>query len=451
MNDTKQPRPRQAAPIHSKNRGVSVWHPENLDVDGLFESYGQRVAEGVLWLGDRVYVGLCDDARCRDAGRVPLRADYLRAIVGRHHLDAVREAASAIGYVERNGSYSVGRHSQSYWIMPPYDRASLVQRRIGDCQLRQNIREWLESRHREAWERIRSNKTLVDPKVCEHLWRNLQRIRIDRKIDFGADFHPAHQIAVDHILTGNFRFFVDDYGRCHTNLTNLSKKLRKHLSVDGKRLENVDISESQPLFIGMLIAQNIQKQKKGRGKEKGKQGEKGGNHPICWTTIMLDNNYVGQKAPNWGGGFDRRRLPADLRLYLELCESRALYQTVADRLGKTRDEAKQAIMVSLFDKPCHQNTVSQVLGELFPTVMQSLQAIKRPDYRLLAHRAQETESMFMFGRVVPRITKSYPSLFISTIHDSILTTEENATLVQKVMLDEFAKLGLSPQVKVEAC
>jgi len=80
-----------------------------------------------------------------------------------------------------------------------------------------------------------------------------------------------------------------------------------------------------------------------------------------------------------------------------------------------------------------------------------MQRMKQGNYRRLAHFAQRIESAFMFGRVVPRIMELRPDLFISTIHDSILTPAADAQLVRRVMLDEFARLGLSPQVKVEAC
>jgi hypothetical protein len=96
-------------------------------------------------------------------------------------------------------------------------------------------------------------------------------------------------------------------------------------------------------------------------------------------------------------------------------------------------------MVVFFDKPEH------------PTVVRNMRDIKRPDYRRLAHFAQRIESAFMFGRVVPRLIEVRPDLFVSTIHDSILTAAGDAHLVRQVMLDEFAQLGLSPQVKVELC
>ena len=249
MNRTPDPLGRQAG-------GVSVWHPDNLDVDALLKSYGLRVGEGVLWLGHCIYTGLADDARCRATGRVPLKTEYLRAIVGCRHLDAARQAALNVGYVGRDGSYRAGRSSQAYWIEPPYDCAPLVRRQIAHPGLRQNVRTWRDARRRATWQRIHREETPVAAAVCDHLWRNLQRVQIDAGIDLGAGFHPAFQVAVEHIRERQFWFTVDDFGRIHTNLTNLPRLLRLHLSVDGARLVDVDVGESQPLFMGMALARS---------------------------------------------------------------------------------------------------------------------------------------------------------------------------------------------------
>ena len=167
MKDTSSPDAREG-PLHRQAGGVSVWHPENLDVGALVESWGQRVAEGVLWLGRCVFVGLADDARCRDTGRVPLKADYLR-----------------------------------------------------------NVLKWHEARRRATWQRI------------------------------------------------------------HTNLTNLAKSLRGFLTVDGERLVNVDISESQPLFMGMVIAKSNGQTEAAR--EGASRTE--GSHPPS-PSLMMDNTMV---------------------------------------------------------------------------------------------------------------------------------------------------------------
>ena len=424
---------------------TALWHPENLAVDDLLRSHGQAIGERVLWLGHCVYTGMANDRACRDVGRVPLMTEYLREMIGRHNLDKVRQAAMDARYVIRDPSYRVGHRSQNYRLEPPYDHSRLARREITNPLLRHNIRTWRESRSREAWQRIQRGDTPIDAAVCRHLWHNLRQVQIDAEIDYGEDFHPAHQVSVEQIREGELWFVVDDYGRLHTNCTNLARRLRAHLTVAGERLVNVDISESQPLFMGMAIATNQAMQ--GEGREAG--GGEAGTHGTA-TSIMLDNVMLDSDTL-LGGEIERNRLPADLRRYVELCEARGLYQAVADRLGKTRDEAKQSVMVVFFDKSCHHNKAGAVMEELFPAVMLAVRRIKRSDYRRLAHLAQRIESSFVFGRVVPRIMELRPDLFIATIHDSILTTTKEGAFVQGVMHDEFRHLGLSPQVKVEPC
>ena len=465
-----------ALPDDRRTGDLWVWHPKNLDVNALLEAYGQRVAEGVLWLGHCVFTGLADHARYRDTGRVPLKAEYLYRIIGRHHVDAVRQAAFEVGYVDRDPSYRAGHYSRAYWIVVPYDSARLVQREIADFGLRNNIRRWQKERRQEMLRTIEEDGSLVAAPVRRHLWDNLQRVRIDAGIDFSEtlpeSFHPAYQVAAARIRERRLWFKVDDYGRVHTNLTNLPRALRRCLSVDGERLANVDISESQPLFLGLAIARAFQAReslssqtdgspnvRRPDGSEPADQAEEkkakqpGGGPllPLRLTLFMFDKRpqFMFDSNPHVVGTLDRSRLPADLRHYLGLCEARHLYGTVADRLGLSRDEAKKLVMVVFFGKPRHRNAASPVFDELFPSLMETMRQMKRGDYRRLAHVAQRLESAFMFGQVLPHLMRSWPDLFIATVHDSVLTVEEQAEFVRQVVLNEFAPLGLSPQVKVE--
>jgi hypothetical protein len=107
--------------------------------------------------------------------------------------------------------------------------------------------------------------------VCEHLYEHLQRIHIDDEID--EELTNESQVAVELIRAGEWRFDVDDYGRVHTNITNLKRSLRKYLSVRGRRLVNVDIASSQPLFLALLLW--------GKGRGRRSRGREGEGHMWC--------------------------------------------------------------------------------------------------------------------------------------------------------------------------
>ena len=42
-----------------------------------------------------------------------------------------------------------------------------------------------------------------------------------------------------------------------------------------------------------------------------------------------------------------------------------------------------------------------------------------------------------------------PNLFITTIHDSVMTTAGDEDYVREAMLSEFRKLGIEPTVRIE--
>lgn len=275
----------------------AIWCPDNLTLDHL--GLSRSILWGVLALGHLVFSRLAHDARYRDKGRAPLKAEYLRQLIGRYLLDEVRKVAQQGGYVERGCSYQPGIKSQEYWILPPYDSARLVHRRIEDAPLRRRFRAWQRERTQRMWERIRRNETPVPGNVAEHLWWHLLRVQIDGDIDLEKNIHACHQIAIDDLRCGRFRLAVDDYGRIHTNLTNLKSELRGTLTVDGQGLVNVDIGESQPLFIGLSISQEVA-QACGKGKGSRGEGEPRGTNRYH----MMDNNMM-DKSPRLGGKLDR--------------------------------------------------------------------------------------------------------------------------------------------------
>jgi hypothetical protein len=92
---------------------------------------------------------------------------------------------------------------------------------------------------------------------------------------------------------------------------------------------------------------------------------------------------------------------------------------------------------------------SKLFCNLFPTIATELIKIKSKDYRNLARIMQRTESKLMITKICGRLMQDHPDVFIATIHDSILTTQDNVSKIQDIILAEFAEYNLSPTIRIE--
>jgi len=110
---------------------------------------------------------------------------------------------------------------------------------------------------------------------------------------------------------------------------------------------------------------------------------------------------------------------------------------------------KRRVLATFYDRDSRRNVIYGILDKEFPTVMRGIREIKRLDYRHLAHLAQRTESEFIFGRVVARLLREHPDMFVTTIHDSVMTTAGDEDIVQSIMLDEFKKRNIPATVRIE--
>ena len=86
---------------------------------------------------------------------------------------------------------------------------------------------------------------------------------------------------------------------------------------------------------------------------------------------------------------------------------------------------------------------------LFPTVDKVIRRIKYKDYRHLPRLLQKVESDLIIHRVCLRMMLEHPEIPVLTIHDSIMVPSGDASLVQKIMMQEFNSLGLNPSLRLE--
>lgn len=373
------------------NSGEWVYIPETFDPNTLPEPH----RDGCLYLIGQIYLCRILDRLDRDS-YVNLMADHLRAIMGWREADTAKRILLGRKIVECDHHYEKGRKALGY--------------RLFDEELRHATHRLVKIDHPTIRRNtIKRHRSAVGKRVHQWLSDQLDHITIEGP----AAYHEAEQLAdretkllayrgsIQAILDGYLDFNVDDFaGRVHTNFTRLKRELKKHVRIDGQRPVEVDIRNSQPLFLALCLKAN--------------------------------------------GVEDRE--------YSELCEQGRLYDHIASLGGWTRDEAKEGLIATTFFGKNHQtNEVKRLFDRTFPAVAEYIRRTKAKDYKRLSQQLQRAEAKYIIHGVCDRIRKERPATRLTTIHDSILTTPEAAEYVMVVMAEEFATLGVGPRLEAEPC
>lgn len=200
---------------------------------------------------------------------------------------------------------------------------------------------------------------------------------------------------------------VDDKGkRLHNNLTNFATPLRKFLTYKGRQLIQVDIKNSQPLFLYLL----------------------------------MKKFHISEE---------------EMKKYENVVLNYGFYEFFAEKLdykltAKNRKDFKQKIFSGvLFDRNRREYTkYEEVFKTEFPGIFHIIRDMKSREHEQVAISLQKTESKFIFY-CVEKIAKE-KKIPMFTIHDSICTTQGNEELVRKIILEEFYKLyTILPKLNIE--
>jgi hypothetical protein len=379
---------------------VHVFNPVGFDPRGHLPDGLHRHGDCARYLLHRVHYGRVFGLHNKD-GFVRLKADYVRPFFpGNYVYQQVRSSLIESGAIVCDNRYIEGEKSLGYKLGPEWSdmrqhKVAILNRKLAN-KIRANRQDW--------------SKTPEG--VHRHLLNCLRCVEIDypAALDMllGSDFEPSDETAIQLIRDREFFFHVCDYGRVHTNLTNLKSSMRPFLSYRGMPLVNLDIRNSQPLIFSILLMQH----------------------------------YGADLA-----------MPPDVRRYVELCQAGEFYDYLMAE-GGIAAERRQAFKRRFFGhvffcKNWPETDAAKLFGQLFPNVYALVREQKERDYKALAKNLQRAESDLVVGGVAVRCMHELPRTFISTIHDSILTTLDQADLVLAIMQQEFGRVGLRPTIRVE--
>jgi len=243
-------------------------------------------------------------------------------------------------------------------------------------------------------------KKYIKEKLIEHLLH--VEIDYSRSIFFldslkndDIDIYNRNKYSVETINQKNIFYHFDSYGRMHTNFTILKSFIRKNcLLIDGEETCEIDIKNSQPLFLSKLIKD-------------------------------ADSRWIDENEFN---------------LFNILVKNGNFYQYLIDNLNLvSKEDAKNLTYKVLFgqNRPNSKSDINFI--KLFPTIHNFIKIYKKEkkDYKILAHDLQKAESNLIFNQIIKKISDENPDIRVITVHDSIIVQKKWKDLVSTIFFDEI--------------
>lgn len=246
---------------------------------------------------------------------------------------------------------------------------------------------------------IDAKKSSINQEIREKLISDLFSVDIDfeRSIFFlnclkreDIDIYNRNIYSVESINDKHIFYHFDDYGRLHTNFTILKSFIRKNcLLIDGEETCEIDIKNSQPLFLCKLI----------------------NDSKTAW--VNKD----------------------EFEFFKNLTINGTFYQYLMQVSGiKHKGDVKELTYKVLFGRN-RSNSKSDILfSKLFPTIYHFIKLYKKEfgSHKVLAHDLQRAESMLIYNKIIKKLMLIYPDMKIITVHDSIVFPKRYRDDVQRI-------------------
>ena len=253
---------------------------------------------------------------------------------------------------------------------------------------------------------------------------------------------------INSIAIGDYKVSIDsNVHRLHSVITNLQKDYRRFLSYNGQKLVNVDICNSQPYLLCLLL------------------------NPSFWDKTSDIPLNIGMLSHNIQGMVQEEHLSEIYKYVLSLsaCHDTALenyiktasqgkvYEYMQEVINKRenvnlkRDDIKTMILTTLFSKNRFMPTYKKYFKQNFPQIYELIRLVKKENHETLACILQNIESEIILHRCCCQIWNiSNHQVPVFTIHDSICTTIGNEVFVKEIMIQELTKaVGEIPFIKIE--
>ena len=286
------------------------------------------------------------------------------------------------GFISLVSNYYVGKKAKSYKVNL-FESNTIKRVKTNDAILaKKSTKEYL-------MQSITSYcNSPVDPAIRKRLVDDLYHVQIDHEkaTELLADLkkrgkielnkYYKNQNSIDSIKNNYLFLKFDEYGRFHTNFTILKREIRQNfLKIDGEDIMEIDIGNSQPLFLALLL-----------------QSEMDPEDP-------------------------------EIKNYIWLARQGLFYEHIINNFPSlTRSDVKLLTYKVLFGYNGINSTENKIFKSLFPKIYDYVIEYKKvnDNYKSMAHILQRMESDFIFGKVIKELYEKIPEIRLFTVHDSIL-------------------------------
>lgn len=255
-------------------------------------------------------------------------------------------------------------------------------------------------------EEVDIENSIIEQDVKKKLVNDLfhTQIQFDKSIfyldnlkDEDTDIYNRNRYSVECINDKHIFYHFDNYGRMHTNFTILKSFIRKNcLLIEGEETCELDISNSQPLFL---------------------------------TKIIESTNTKWVKKD-------------EFELFKYLTTNGIYYQYVMENLKiSDRVLVKEMTYKVLFGRNISNCKSDKLFVKLFPSIHNFIKLYKKEkgDYRILAYELQKAESNLIFNGIVKEIMHTNPEIKVVTVHDSIIVSKKNREIVNAIFKNKLYK------------
>lgn len=296
-------------------------------------------------------------------------------------------------------NYKAGTRARVYALSETILRGKIIRYRNSDKVLLKKYKNKISQVEEGGLE-----NPLIDNDIKAKLVDDLFYIQIqfDRSIFYldslkneDNDIYNRNKYSVECINDKHIFYHFDNYGRFHTNFTILKSFIRKNcLMIDGQITTEIDIPNSQPLFLFKLI------------------------NDIKSTWVVSD----------------------ELNLFEVIVKNGSYYQYLIDNLSlNNKSQAKDITYKVFFGRNYKNCKSSNLFRSIFPTIYNFICLYKKEmgSYKSLAYELQKIESNFIFNKLIRKISIINPDIRIVTVHDSIIIDNQYKELVYSIFRTEL--------------